>query len=125
MIDFENASFPKLGPCSSSDAQSMLSPIQLEGETIQQTFRSVRDMVLFTNRRIVAINVQGITGKKKDYTSLPYARIQCWSVETAGVFDLDAELDLWFSGMGHVRFEFRGGVDVRAISQTIANYVLR
>lgn len=87
-------------------------------------FKGVRDFVVFTNKRLIAVNVQGITGKKRDYTSLPYSKIQSFSVETAGSFDLDAELDLWFSGLGKVRLEFKGQVDIRALSQLIATHVL-
>jgi hypothetical protein len=65
-----------------------------------------------------------MTGKKRDYTSLPFSKVQAFSVETAGTFDLDAELDLWFSGLGKVRLEFKGRVDIRQIGQTIATYVL-
>ncbi|WP_258142648.1 PH domain-containing protein [Arthrobacter sp. MYb227] len=72
----------------------------------------------------MAVNVHGITGKKRDYTSLPYSKVQAFSVETAGTFDLDAELDLWFSGLGKVRLEFKGQVDVRALSQLVAAYIL-
>lgn len=71
-------------------------------------FKAVRDFVVFTDKRLVAVNVQGITGKKRDFTSLPYSKIQAFSIETAGTFDLDAELDLWFSGLGKVRLEFKG-----------------
>jgi hypothetical protein len=84
----------------------------------------MRDMVIFTNRRIISVNVQGITGKKRDYTSLPYSKVQAFSVESAGVFDLDAELDLWFSGLGQVRFEFNSKFDVRAFSKYLGHYIL-
>ncbi|GHD06187.1 PH domain-containing protein [Zhihengliuella salsuginis] len=57
-------------------------------------FRGIRDFVALTVKRIIAVNVQGIAGKMRDYTSLPYTKIQSFSVETAGTFDLDAELDL-------------------------------
>lgn len=80
--------------------------------------------MVFTNKRLMAVNVHGITGKKRDYTSLPYSKVQAFSVETAGTFDLDAELDLWFSGLGKVRLEFKGQVDVRALSQLVAAYIL-
>ncbi|HEY8453879.1 MAG TPA: PH domain-containing protein, partial [Natronosporangium sp.] len=63
-------------------------------------------------------------GRKKDFTSLPYAKVQAFSVETAGTFDLDSELELWFSGLGRVRFEFRGKVDIRWLGQLIASYAL-
>ena len=76
------------------------------------------------DRRLIAVNVQGMTGKKQDYTSLPYSKIQAWSIETAGSFDLDAELEMWFSGLGKVRLEFKGRCDIRGIGQLIASYVL-
>ena len=53
-----------------------------------------------------------------------YSKIQAWSVETAGRFDLDAELELWFSGLGRVRLEFKGQVDIRTIGRLIGDYVL-
>ena len=124
MIDFKNASFIKLRPVSNSDFSGMISPMFIPGEEIIQSFRGIRDGVVFTNKRIFAINVQGLTGKKKDFTSLPYSKIQAFSVETAGVLDLDSELDLWFSGMGNVRFEFVASADVSRICQMISARVL-
>ncbi|MBB2893431.1 PH domain-containing protein [Flexivirga oryzae] len=85
----------------------------------------MRDYVVFTDRRLNAVNVQGITGKKRAYTSLPWAKVQAWPVETAGKLDLDSELELWFSGLGKVRLEFKGKVDIRTIGQLIGSYALR
>lgn len=124
MIDFKNATFMKLKPVSDQDFGGMISPMFVEGEHILQSFRGIRDGVVFTNKRIFAINVQGLSGKKKDFTSLPYSKIQAFSVETAGVFDLDSELDLWFSGLGNVRFEFVAQADVTNICRMISNRVL-
>ena len=124
MIDFKNASFLKLRPVSDKDFSDMISPMFVGGEQIIQSFRGIRDGVVFTNKRIFAINVQGITGKKKDFTSLPYSKIQAFSVETAGVLDLDSELDLWFSGMGNVRFEFVAQANVSDICRMISERVL-
>ncbi len=124
MIDFQNASFVKLKPVNDSDFADMITPMFVPGEEIIQSFRGIRDGVVFTNKRIIAINVQGITGKKKDFTTLPYSKIQSYSVETAGVFDLDSELDLWFSGMGRVRFEFVARANVSAICRMISEMVL-
>ncbi len=76
------------------------------------------------SKRIIAVNVQGITRKKKDFTSLPLAKIQAFSVETAGTFDLDAELELWFSGLGKVKFEFSGKTDVAYLNKLVAHHVL-
>ena len=124
MIDFKNATFMKLKPVSDNDFSSMITPMFTSDEEIIQSFRGIRDGVVFTNKRIFAINVQGITGKKKDFTSLPYSKIQAYSVETAGVLDLDSELDLWFSGMGRVRFEFVARANVSAICKMISEKVL-
>ena len=84
----------------------------------------MRDSVVFTNKRLITVNVQGLTGKKRDYSSLPYSKIQAWSIETAGQFDLDAELELWFSGLGRVRLDFKGQVCIRTIGHLIGKHVL-
>lgn len=68
--------------------------------------------------------MQGIAGKKTDYTTLPYKRVQAFSIETPGVMDLDSELQLWFSSVGKVRFEFARGVDVKRLSTYIADDIL-
>jgi hypothetical protein len=124
MIDFQNASFMKLKPVSPVAFESVITPMFVPGEQILGTFQSIRDGVVFTNKRIIVINVQGLTGKKKDFTSLPYSKIQAYSVETAGVLDLDSELELWFSGMGKVRLEFVSRADVAGICRTISGFVL-
>lgn len=124
MLDFNNASFMKLKPTDDKAFISLISPMFVQGEQIVGTYQSIRDGVVFTNKRIFAINVQGITGKKKDFTSLPYSKIQAFSVETAGVLDLDSELELWFSGMGKVKFEFVSRADVSGICRMISEKVL-
>lgn len=72
MIDFQNGVFVKLRPVSKSNFESMISPLFIDGEEILGAYQGIRDGVVFTNKRIIAINVQGITGKKKDFSSLPY-----------------------------------------------------
>ena len=124
MIDFKNASYLKLKPVSDNTFADTIKPMFVPGEEIIQTFQSVRDGIVFTTKRIFAINVQGITGKKKDFTSLPYSKIQAFSVETAGVLDLDSELELWFSGMGAVKFEFVSSANVSQICKMISEKVL-
>lgn len=124
MIDFQNASFMKLKPVPDSDFSAMITPMFAPGEVILGTFRGIRDGVIFTNKRLIAVNVQGMTGKKKDFTSLPYSKIQAFSVETAGVFDLDSELEIWFSGLGKVKFEFVARANVSQICQMISQAVL-
>ena len=124
MIDFNNASFVKLRPVNDNAFEKMVAPILVTGEEIVSSFQSIRDGVVFTNLRIITINIQGITGKKRDFTSLPYSKIQAFSVETAGAFDLDSELELWFSGMGRVKLEFIGATDVAYLCKMISQRVL-
>ena len=124
MIDFKNASFIQLRPVNDNAFEKMVAPILIDKEEIIGSYQTVRDGVVFTTKRIIAINVQGITGKKTDFTSLPYSKIQAFSVETAGVIDLDSELELWFSGMGCVKFEFIGATDVAYLCKFISERVL-
>ena len=124
MIDFNNASFVKLRPVNDNAFEKMVAPILVDGEELVRSFQSIRDGVVFTNLRIITINIQGITGKKRDFTSLPYNKIQAFSVETAGAFDLDSELELWFSGMGSVKLEFIGATDVAHLCKLISEKVL-
>ena len=124
MIDFQNASYIKLRPVADKTFADILSPLVVPGEVLLGSFQSVRDGVVFTNKRIITINMQGLTGKKKDITSLPYRKIQSFSVETAGVIDLDSELVLWFSGLGQVRFEFVARANVAEICRIISQQVL-
>lgn len=122
MIDFNNKGFFKLSE--NADYAKIVAEILLPDESVVASFKSMRDGVIFTNRRVIAVNVQGLTGKKKDFTSMPYRAVQAFSIETAGTLDLDAELDLFFSGLGKVRFEFTGRVDMRHIARCIAQHVL-
>ncbi|ALG10835.1 cytoplasmic protein [Actinosynnema sp. ALI-1.44] len=124
MIDFQKNTVFKLSPAKVDNLAPEVAPILIQGEQVLLAFKAVRDYVVFTTKRLIAVNVQGVTGKKKDYTSLPYSKIQAFSIETAGTFDLDAELDLWFSGLGSVRLEFRGGANIRQIGQLIAAHAL-
>ena len=80
--------------------------------------------MIFTNKRVIAVNVQGVTGKKKDFTTLPYSKIQLFSVETSGVLDLDSELELYYSGAGLIKFEFTGESDIVNIAKIIGEYLL-
>ncbi len=124
MIDFENKSYLKLKETDKNDFMDLIGGILVKDEEVVSCYRSVRDGVVFTNKRLIAINIQGITGKKKAITVLPFDRIQAFSVETAGVIDLDSELYLWFSGMGQIMFEFTSRTDVSAICRHIGECIM-
>lgn len=125
MIDFKNATYLKLKRVADTAFQEILTPILIPEEAIVSSYQSIRDGVVFTNKRIIAINVQGITGTKKDITSMPYSKVQVYSVETAGVLDMDSELEIWFSGVGKVRFEFKSNANVAEICRLMSVYILK
>lgn len=123
MIDFENGVL-KLRKVKEDSVIRDISPLLIQGEEIVGCYKGIRDFVVFTNKRLITVNTQGVTGKKKDFTTLPYSKIQAFSVETNGVFDLDSELELWFSSLGKIRLEFMGTNDIITIEQIIARYLL-
>jgi hypothetical protein len=90
-----------LGNASEIDVNEVaeeLAPIIGNTEEVQQVFKVIRDMYVFTNKRLILIDKQGMTGRKVDYHSIPYRAITQYKVETAGHFDLDAELKILISG---------------------------
>lgn len=117
-----------LGNASEVDAQKLhkeLYPIMFEGEVIERAFKVVRDMYVFTSARLILIDKQGLTGKKVDYLTIPYKSITTFSVETAGHFDMDAELTLWVSGRhGPIKKELKKGSDVVGIQKLLATKML-
>ena len=125
MIDFNsNGFFARLKKVNNGEFGNIINDFLIDGEEVIGAYKSVRDGVVFTNKRIIVINVQGLTGKKQDYTSIPYSKISTFSLETAGFFDLDAELELYMSGVGKVKFQFTQSTDVKEICKAISKYTL-
>lgn len=124
MIDFAKSDLLGLKQVGNETYSDQITSTFVEGEHIISTYQTIRDGVVFTNKRIIAINVKGLTGKKKDYSNMPYSKIQAFSVETAGTFDLDSELELWFAGLGKVKFSFTAKSDVSLISKLISEKIL-
>jgi hypothetical protein len=117
-----------LGNASTIDPEGLadeLGPILAAEETIEVAFRVIRDQFVFTSKRLMLIDKQGLTGKKVEYLSIPYKAITRFSVETAGHFDLDAELKVWVSGSGEpISKTLRGADNVTAIQKALATAVL-
>lgn len=109
---------------SNDDIRSEISEFLISGEEIVQAFQTIRDQVIFTNKRVLVANVQGITGKKISYFSYPYSKIQYYGVETAGLLDIDSELILAFGNGMHLQFDFRAKVDIKRICAYISDFVL-
>lgn len=125
-INFNQNSAFNLTPIDVNSARKDVEGLLLDGENALYAFRTIRDQLLFTNKRVIAIDVQGITGKKKAFTSLPYSKIQYFSIQTPGFMEMipDSELVLYFANGFSATFEFKGNLDVGEIGRMISKYVL-
>ena len=100
--------------------------ILINGEDIEAAFRIFRDKWVFTNMRLIMLDVQGVTGSKREYRSVPYHSINQFSVETGGTFDDDCEMKLWIRGMHEpLKKEFKRNVDVKALQRMLAKHILK
>lgn len=98
----------------------------IDGEQIELGFALFRDVFMFTNKRLILIDVQGITGSKIEYKSMPYKNISRFSLETSGTFDLDAELKIWISSenVPSVSKKFNKSIDVYEVQKYLAAKVM-
>jgi len=118
-----------MGNASEVDAaklQTEFAQVLTEGERIEKAFQLIRDMFVFTDKRLIFVNRQGLTGSKVEYQSIPYRSITRFSIETAGTFDLDAELKIWLTGNPTpVQLQFNKKLSIYAVQSVLAGYVLR
>lgn len=124
MIDFQNKKVIKLSKSKDTKVPKEVLELLVPGEDVVGYYSALRDYVVFTNKRIIACNVQGMTGQKKDFSSLPYSKMQAFSIESAGTFDMDSELTVCYSGLGSIKFDFSANSNVKEIGRTIATYIL-
>ena len=126
MINFNGNSVWNLKPISIDDVRTEVTSLLIKGEIIAAAFKTIRDQLIFTNKRIISVDVQGLTGTRKSYSSLPYSKVQFFAVQTPGFGELvpDSELFLSFANGFTAKFEFRGPVDIGAIGRMISEYVL-
>ncbi|MGL5244835.1 MAG: PH domain-containing protein [Sarcina sp.] len=102
--------------------QKVLAP----SERIEKAYKLIRDLFLFTNKRLILIDKQGMTGKKVECHSIPYRSITHFSIETAGNFDLDAELKIWISGTAMpIEKTFNKSLNIYEVQSVLADYVLK
>ena len=119
-----DANFMNLKEISAREVRPEVPYLLMEDETIVMAFQTVRDQVIFTDKRIFVVNVQGITGKKTSYFSYPYSKIQYFGIETAGVLDIDSEIIFAFSNGAKLQFDFKSKVDIRRLSYMVSRYIL-
>ena len=125
-INFNRESVFNLKPIPVENVLDEVKGLLISGETCALAFQTVRDQLVFTNKRIISIDVQGITGKRKSFASMPYSKIQYFSIQTPGFLELipDSELFIMFSNGATARFEFKGSTDIGLIGRMISEYVL-
>ncbi len=119
-----DSNFLNLKVITKGEIRKEVPELLIDGEEIISAFKTIRDQVVFTNKRIFVVNVQGITGKKIAYFSYPYSKIQYYGIETAGLLDIDSELILKFSNGATLQFDFKTNVNIREINSIISKYVL-
>ena len=100
-----------------------IAPLLVPGEQPWAAFQTFRDTAVFTSKRLIVRDAQGLSGKKVEMYSLPYSAINMWSSENAGTFDFNAEVELW-TRAGHIKIKWGKGADVRRIDQLIGHAVL-
>jgi Bacterial PH domain len=118
-----------MGNVSEIDIQEVekeLEVIITDNEKVERAYKLVRDLIVFTNNRLILIDKQGMTGKKVEYHSVPYKSITHFSVETAGTFDLDAELKIWISSTANpISKQFRKDKSIYDVQKSLASYVAK
>lgn len=109
-----------------NDIRSEYSMLLSKAETIEKAYKLMRDVFIFTDKRLILVDKQGLTGKKAEYHSIPYRSITHFSIETAGHFDLDAELKIWISGNSTpIQKNFNKSLNIYELQSILAEYVLR
>lgn len=114
------------GAVSQEELLKKFSQLLIVGEEIELGFKLIRDTFIFTNKRLILVDVQGLTGSKIEYKSITYKSISRFSIETAGTFDLDAELKIWISSESQpsITKQFNKSVNVYDVQKILAQHVL-
>ena len=135
-VNFNQDSVFNLKPISNDEVRGEVDGLLIADEKVEFAFKTIRDQLVFTNKRIISIDVQGITGKRKSFATMPYSKIQYFSIQTPasdikrctapGFMELfpDSELFVMFTNGFTAKFEFKGAVDIGKIGRMLSEYVL-
>ena len=125
-VNFNQDSVFNLKPISNDEVRGEVDGLLIADEKVEFAFKTIRDQLVFTNKRIISIDVQGITGKRKSFATMPYSKIQYFSIQTPGFMELfpDSELFVMVTNGFTAKFEFKGAVDIGKIGRMLSEYVL-
>ncbi len=101
-----------------------VSSILVDDEVVELAYGHTRDKVWFTNKRIITMDVQGLSGSKKEFRSFPYPKISSFAIETAGSFDGDSDFKIWVSGVGVFQIKFAKKLDIKRIGKFLSTKIL-
>ena len=108
------------------EVEQELASIMADGEKPEQVFKLIRDLIVFTNRRLILIDKQGLTGSKKEYMSIPYRSIVRFAAETKGHFDLESDLKIWLSSTEQpISKTFSKDSNIMSVQKALATYICR
>lgn len=117
-----------LGNASENDAQEIqqdLAQVLAAGERVEKSYAVIRDLIVFTTKRLILVDKQGVTGKKREYLSIPYRSVERFSIETTGHFDLESELKIWVRGQAEpISKTFRSDKSILDVARALAEYAL-
>ena len=108
-----------------NEIKAQFENVLVENENIEAAFSLFRDKMVFTNKRIIFLDKQNVTGSKKEYLSVPYQAVSVFSVESAGTFDADAEIKLWVRELGQITKKVGKSTDTMQIQKILASYILK
>lgn len=117
------AKFSVVDKVDPNDSKEIFDIFLAPDEQIVLSYKNVRDKVVFTNKKIICYDVQGLTGTKKEHRFFSYTKISSFSVETSGFFDGDSDFKIWVSGVGCFEIKFGRKLNIREIGSFMASKV--
>ena len=107
------------------DISKEFEPILIDGEVVESAFCVIRDKWIFTNKRLILLDIQGLTGSKREYMTIPYRSVDRYSIETSGTIDDDCEMKIWIKGMTEPLVkEFKRNTDIAGLQRALSSHIL-
>ena len=107
------------------DISKEFEPILIDGEVVESAFCVIRDKWVFTNKRLILLDIQGLTGSKREYMTIPYRSVDRYSIETSGTIDEDCEMKIWIKGTTEPLVkEFKRNTDIAGLQRALSSHIL-